>query len=86
MNSISVFNEFICFGLFQKAKEQGAVFVRDIWSESDEFGTVRFATVKTVSIKLCVTVQKLSNLMLFALDLSHRSGNRLSRLHQKMPL
>lgn len=30
------------------AKEHGAVFVRDIWEESDEHGTVRFATVKTV--------------------------------------
>lgn len=38
------------FFLLQVAKEQGAVFVRDIWSETDEFGTVRFATVKTVSI------------------------------------
>jgi len=33
--------------IVQRAKEQGAVFVKDIWSESDEFGTVRFATVKT---------------------------------------
>lgn len=36
----------------QKAKEQGAVFVRDIWSDSDEFGTVRFATVKTVEFQI----------------------------------
>lgn len=34
---------------FKRAKEQGAVFVRDIWEENDEFGSVRFATVKTVS-------------------------------------
>lgn len=34
--------------IVQRAKDQGAVFVRDIWSESDDFGTVRFATVKTV--------------------------------------
>jgi len=33
--------------IVQRAKEQGAVFVKDIWSEGDEFGTVRFATVKT---------------------------------------
>lgn len=33
--------------IVKRAKEQGAVFVRDIWSETDEFGTVRFATVKT---------------------------------------
>lgn len=36
--------------IVKRAKEQGAIFIRDIWSESDEFGTVRFATVKTVSI------------------------------------
>lgn len=41
-------NKFTIIYSFQKAKEQGAVFVRDIWTESDEFGTVRFATVKTV--------------------------------------
>lgn len=34
----------------QIAKEQGAVFAKDIWSETDEFGTVRSATVKTVNI------------------------------------
>lgn len=32
----------------QRAKEQGAVFIRDIWEEHDDHGTVRFATVKTV--------------------------------------
>lgn len=37
--------------LLQRAKDQGAVFVKDIWSETDDFGTVRCATVKTV-IKL----------------------------------
>lgn len=36
--------------IVERAKEQDAVFVRDIWSETDEFGTVRFATVKTVRI------------------------------------
>lgn len=41
-----------CLFWWQRAKEQGAVFVRDIWSESDEFGTVRFSTVKTVSNQL----------------------------------
>lgn len=37
-------------GIFslQKAKEQGAVFIKDIWEENDEFGTIRMATVKTV--------------------------------------
>jgi len=34
-------------GIVQKAKEKGAKIVRDIWSESDEGGTVRFATVQT---------------------------------------
>lgn len=34
--------------IVEHAKSQGAVFVRDIWSESDGEGTVRFATVKTV--------------------------------------
>jgi len=33
--------------IVKRAKEQGAVFVRDIWEESDNFGTVKFATVKT---------------------------------------
>jgi len=33
--------------IVKKAKEQGAVFVKDAWEESDEFGSVRFATVKT---------------------------------------
>lgn len=33
------------------AKQQGAVFIKDIWSETDDYGTVRFATVKTVNIK-----------------------------------
>lgn len=37
--------------IVQRAKDQGAVFVRDIWSETDDFGTVRFATVKTVRIQ-----------------------------------
>lgn len=38
--------------IVERAKKQGAVFVRDIWSETDDFGTVRFATVKTVRIFL----------------------------------
>lgn len=33
--------------IVKRAKEQGAVFVKDISSETDEFGTVRSATVKT---------------------------------------
>lgn len=34
---------------FQGAKKRGAQVVRDIWTESDANGSVRFATVKTVS-------------------------------------
>lgn len=42
--------------LFQRVKEQGATIVDDdMWSETDEFGTVRFVTVKTVSILLSST-------------------------------
>ncbi|XP_029163387.1 4-hydroxyphenylpyruvate dioxygenase [Nylanderia fulva] len=33
--------------IVQVAKEKGAKIVRNIWEESDEFGTVRMATVKT---------------------------------------
>ena len=32
----------------QRAKERGATIIKEIWSETDEFGTVRFATVQTV--------------------------------------
>lgn len=35
--------------IIKRAKTRGAEVVRDTWEESDEFGTVRFATVKTVS-------------------------------------
>jgi len=34
-------------GIVQKAREKGAKIVKEIWSESDEGGTVRFATVQT---------------------------------------
>lgn len=37
--------------IVKRAKERGAEVIRDTWEESDEFGTVRFATVKTVSNK-----------------------------------
>ncbi|KAJ6645295.1 4-hydroxyphenylpyruvate dioxygenase [Pseudolycoriella hygida] len=33
--------------IVKKAKERGASIVKDIWSESDEFGTVRFAVLQT---------------------------------------
>lgn len=35
---------------FQRAKERGAKIIKDIWEQSDETGTVRFARVQTVSI------------------------------------
>lgn len=35
--------------LVAKARECGAKVVRDIWTEKDEHGTVRMATVKTVT-------------------------------------
>jgi len=33
--------------IMKKAKERGAIVVRDVWEEKDENGTVRFAIVKT---------------------------------------
>lgn len=36
--------------IVKRAKERGAKVVRDIWEESDEFGTVRFAVLQTVCI------------------------------------
>ena len=35
--------------LVQKAKESGAKIVKDIWSEKDENGFVRMATIQTVT-------------------------------------
>lgn len=35
--------------IVERARSRGAKVVRDIWEESDEFGSARFATVKTVS-------------------------------------
>jgi 4-hydroxyphenylpyruvate dioxygenase len=34
--------------IVSRAKERGAKIVKDIWEESDEFGSVRFATIQTV--------------------------------------
>lgn len=43
--------------LVKKAKESGAQIVRDIWTEKDENGSVRMATIKTVCISLfCVSL------------------------------
>lgn len=38
--------------IIQRAKERGATILRDIWEESDEFGTVQFATIHTVKKKI----------------------------------
>lgn len=35
--------------IVDRARERGAKIVRDIWEESDDDGTVRFAVLKTVS-------------------------------------
>ena len=35
--------------IVDRAREQGATILKDIWEESDEFGTARFATIQTVS-------------------------------------
>ena len=37
--------------IFKMAKERGAVVVRELWEESDEYGTARFAQIKTVSTR-----------------------------------
>ena len=38
-------------GIVQKAKEMGGHVIRDIWEETDEDGTVRFAIIQTVRCK-----------------------------------
>jgi 4-hydroxyphenylpyruvate dioxygenase len=35
--------------IVNRARDRGAKIVRDIWEEKDEFGTVRFAVLQTVS-------------------------------------
>lgn len=51
---VSLFSKIISFQHFantffyQVVKDRGGKIVRDLWEESDEFGTVRFATVQTV--------------------------------------
>ena len=39
-----------CRGLYKKAIESGAKSVREPWTESDDNGTITFATVQTVSV------------------------------------
>lgn len=36
------------------ARERGAIILRDIWEESDENGSVRFATIQTVRHSNCL--------------------------------
>lgn len=38
--------------IVQHAKKRGGKVLKDIWEESDEHGTVRFATLQTVSLYL----------------------------------
>lgn len=35
--------------IVKRARERGAVILKDIWEENDEFGSVRFAMMQTVS-------------------------------------
>lgn len=35
--------------IVQRARDRGATVVRDIWEESDEMGSARFATLQTVN-------------------------------------
>lgn len=35
--------------IVKRARDRGARIVKDIWEESDEFGSVRFAVLQTVS-------------------------------------
>lgn len=47
------------------AKQKGAEIVRDIWEESDEYGTVRMATVKTVNIKNMILPYTICDIIVF---------------------
>lgn len=40
--------------IFERAKERGAKVIHEPWEESDANGTVRFATVQTVTYKICL--------------------------------
>ena len=40
----------------KRAKERGAKVVRDVYEESDEHGTVKFATLQTVLIFINLNV------------------------------
>lgn len=39
--------------IVSRAKERGGNIVKDIWEESDEFGSCRFATIQTVKNISC---------------------------------
>lgn len=45
-------NCFEYYYYFQAALKRGAVSVKEPWDETDDGGTVTFATVQTVSVKL----------------------------------
>lgn len=57
------------------AKQRGAKVIKEIWEESDDFGTVRFATVQTVRVLKINWIQltlKLNNVIFFQYgDTSH---------------
>lgn len=55
--------------IFKLAKERGAEVVKELWEESDEFGTVKFATIKTVS---CLTIKMFASVHYFLLLLVRR--------------
>lgn len=46
--------------IFKLAKERGAEIVRELWEETDEYGTVKFATIKTVNNKKTTTKNTLN--------------------------
>lgn len=53
------------------AKERGADVVRDIWEESDEHGTARFATVKTVKLNIFIRTNEVNIFFSTVTQLTH---------------
>lgn len=51
--------------IFKLAKERGAEVVKELWEETDEYGTVKFATIKTVSIKIKGIERRVGILILY---------------------
>lgn len=56
--------------IMKHAKTKGAVVVKDIWEESDEFGTVKMAIIKTV-IK-CIFL------------ISHKNNGRIEKIYSRV--